>query len=454
MRALLVSLATAAGLMGQAGTQELKLTVGKSVVIDYPSDVGRISTSNPDVVDAVPITAREILLNAKAFGQSTIVVWSKTGERSFFAITVEANLDPLQKLIKETFPTEAIEVRATRDSASLTGRVSSVAVADRAAALVMPLVKSVVNNLQVVTTAAEKQVVLKVRFAELNRTKADQFGVNLISTGAANTPGRVTTGQFGTANPALLRGVIGGQILGTTSEFSLADVLNIFAFRPDLNLTATIRALQTQNVLQILAEPNLVTTSGKEASFLAGGEFPVPVLQGGGNAGAVTIQFKEFGIRLNFLPVITMHNTIKMHVKSELSTIDLTNAVVFSGFTIPALSTRRAETDIELGEGQSFVVAGLLDDRVTEQLFRIPGLAHIPILGQLFKSRSVNKTKSELVVMVSPEVVTPLQPSDLKPASQMFMDGLPAIYNDVIRDQKSHEETVRTSVQRAAEKKK
>jgi pilus assembly protein CpaC len=414
----------APGLFAQ-GTQELKLTVGKSVVIDYPSDVGRISTSNPDIVDAVPITSREILINAKANGQSTLVVWSKTGERSFFAVTVDQNLEAIQKLLKETFPNESIDVRASRDSASLNGRVSSQLVADRAMALVLPLVKSVVNNLQLPPPLVDKQIVLHVKFAELNRALAEQLGVNILSTGAANTPGRITTGQFASGSPSTLNGIIGGAVQGTATTLSLSDALNIFAFRPDLNLGIVIKALQSNNVLQILAEPNLVTTNGREASFLAGGEFPVPVLQGGGNAGAVTIQFREFGIRLKFLPALTVNGTIKMHVSNELSTIDLNNAVVFSGFTIPALSTRRVETDVELAEGQSFALAGLIDDRVQNQLSKIPGLANIPILGALFKSKSVSKSKTELVVLVTPESITPFNPNDAKPIPTFTHKGLP-----------------------------
>ena len=168
---------------------------------------------------------------------------------------------------------------------------------------------------------------LKVRFAELNRNVTTAFGVNIFSTGAAGTIGRMTTGQFGAPTPGA-----GG---GGDSTFSLTDALNMFAFRPDLNLGAVIRALQSEGVLQILAEPNLVTTTGKEASFLVGGEFPVPVLQGGGNAGAVTIQFREFGIRLTFNPVVTENGTIKMYVKPEVSTIDLANAVTVSGIPDP-----------------------------------------------------------------------------------------------------------------------
>ncbi len=254
-------------------------------------------------------------------------------------------------------------------------------VADRPVALVIPLVKSVVNNLQIPPPLVDKQIVLHVKFAELNRNLAEQLGVNILSTGAANTPGRITTGQFASGSLSTLNGTIGAPVQGTSTTLNLSDALNLFAFRPDLNLGVVIKALQSNNVLQILAEPNLVTTNGREASFLAGGEFPVPVLQGGGNAGAVTIQFREFGIRLKFLPVLTVNGTIKMHVSNELSTIDLNNAVVFSGFTIPALATRRVETDVELAEGQSFALAGLIDERVTNQLSKIPGLANIPILG-------------------------------------------------------------------------
>jgi pilus assembly protein CpaC len=411
-------------LMAQAGTQELKLTVGKSVVIDYPSDIGRISTSNPDAVDAVPITAREILINAKANGQSTLVVWSKTGERSFFSVTVEQNMEPIQKLVKDTFPNEDIDIRYTQNSASLNGKVSSQVVADKAVALVSPFAKTVVNNLQIIPGAIEKQVILHVKFASLDRQIATSYGFNLLSTGAANTIGRLTTGQFPSATTNSVTSSIGAALSGSTSSFNISDALNIFAFRPDLNLGALIKALQANSVLQILAEPNLMTTNGREASFLAGGEFPVPVLQGGGNAGAVTIQFREYGIRLNFLPIITANGTVKMHIRQELSTIDLTNAVVLSGFTIPALSTRKAETEVELGEGQSFAIAGLIDERAQDQLSKIPGLGNIPVLGALFKSRNKTRSKTELVVLVTPEQIMPYLRNEPKPEIKMPIPGL------------------------------
>jgi len=402
--------------VAQTSAEELRLTVGKSVVIDYPSDVRQISTSDPAIVDASPVTTREILMHGKGLGSATMIVWSKDGQRTFYNVTVDPNLDPLRRLLKETFPAEEIRVQSSRDSLSLTGKVSSPLVGERATALATPFGKTIVNNLQMAVGPIDKQIMLKVKFAELDRTRAAQFGVNLLSTGATNTIGATSTGQFGGAKPS--------SIGGGDNQFTISDALNIFAFRPDLNLGAFIKALQSEAVLQILAEPNLVTTNGKEASFIVGGEFPVPVLQGGGNAGAVTIMFREFGIRLLFTPVITENNTIKLHLRQEVSTIDLANAVNFNGFTIPALATRRAETDVELGAGQSFVVAGLIDNRETESYARIPGLASLPIFGALFKTKDVKQSRTELVLIVTPEITAPLNAGDKHPTPYFPKDFL------------------------------
>lgn len=412
-------------LSGQSA-DDIRVSLGKSVVIDYPEDIARISTSSPDVVDAVPATTREILLHGKSLGSATVVVWSKSGQRNFYNVNVEPNLEPIRRLFKETFPDEDIHIQAARDSLSLTGKVSSQIVADRAASLATPYAKTIVSNLGLNTPPVEKQIVLRVKFAELNRNSAQSFGVNLLSTGALNTIGRTTTEQFRAPQATELNTTIPGRSQGFGSQFTISDALNIFMFRPDLNLGAFIKALQTSGALQILAEPNLVTTDNKPASFHVGGEFPVPVLQGGGNAGAVTIQFREFGIRLNFHPIITANKTVKMHVRPEVSTIDLANAVTFNGFTIPALSTRKMETDIELGEGQSFVIGGLLDDRVNDSFNKIPGLANIPILGSLFKSRQESKSKTELVVMVTPEITLPLNATDPKPLPSFPREFLPS----------------------------
>lgn len=407
----------------QSGAEELRLTVGKSIIIDYPADIRQISTSSPDVVDASPVTVRELLVQGKGIGTATLIVWSKTGARMFYNVDVEINLEPLRRLITETLPNEDIHIQSERDSISLTGRVSTQAVADRALALATPFAKTTLNNLQVATPPVDKQIVLRVKFAQLDRLREKQFAVNFIS-GAGNMLSGATTGQFGTP---VTSGTIGSARGSTSGSTTISDALNIFAFRPDLNLAAFIKDLQQESILEILAEPNLVTSNGKEASFLVGGEFPVPVLQGGGNAGAVTIMYREFGIRLRFTPIITGNGTIRMHLTQEVSSLDYGNAVTLSGFTIPAMASRKAETEVELGAGQSFAVAGLIDRRDTDVYSRIPGLANLPIFGQLFRSRDHAQNRSDLVMVVTPEITQPLNPGDPSPVPYFPRDFLTPI---------------------------
>jgi pilus assembly protein CpaC len=293
---------------------------------------------------------------------------------------------------------------------TLNGKVSTKEVAERAVALASTFAKTVVNNMDLGVPPIEKQVLLRVRFAELDRTKAESYGVNWFSQAGQ-------TGFYASTQQSSINSTTLGNTPGTPAQnvLSVASALNIFAFDPKLNLGAFLSALQSESILQILAEPNLVTTNGKEAYFLVGGEFPVPVLQGGGNAGSVTVQFKEFGIRLRFTPVITGNHTIKLHLTQEVSTLDAADGVTFNGFVIPAIATRRAETDVELGEGQSFVVAGLLDNRDTESFSKLPFLGDIPVLGALFKSKNVKKSRTDLVMLVTPEVTQPLGPNDPRP---------------------------------------
>ena len=425
--ALPATLLLAAGMAFSQSAEDLRLTVGKSVVIDYPSDVRQISTSNPDIIDASPVTTREILVHGKGLGSATMVVWSKTGQRTFYNVTVDLNVDPLKRMLRESFPGEAIEVRTSRDSISLNGRVSNKDTSDRALALAATFAKTVVNNLAVTAGPADKQILLRVKFAQLDRQRQSQYGINLLGIVGQTQLGS-TTGQFGSSqgsNDARIGSAgANGGFSSAASIVSASTALNLFAFNPKLNLGAFIKALQQEQLLEILAEPNLVTSNGKEASFLVGGEFPVPILQGGSNAGAVTIQFREFGIRLRFTPELTENKTIKLKLAQEVSTIDVANGVTFNGFTIPALATRRAETSIELADSQSFVVAGLLDNRDQESFSKIPVLGSLPIFGALFKTRDEKKTRSELVMMVTPEITEPLGPNDAKPSIYMPKDFL------------------------------
>ncbi len=412
------------GEMRQQSSQEpitLRLFAGKSVVLRSPEPLKRVSVTDPTIASAVIVSPNQVLVNGLVPGNVTLILWNEREQTITYDLRVELDLAALRETMRQVFPNENIQVSQTDSSVVLTGVVSSKEVADRAAALAQARAKNVVNILAVAFTPGE--VLLQVRFAEVDRTAIEQFGINIFSTGAANTPGAVSTGQFGPpqvggstgGGAGRITGRIPGQLPGFESTFSLSDLLNIFVFRPDLNLGVTIRALQQRNVLQILAEPNLLALNGREASFLAGGEFPFPVVQGVGGLSAVTILFKEFGVRLKFTPNISPDGTIRLKVAPEVSALDFSNALTVSGFLIPALTTRRAETEIELRDGQSFAIAGLIDNRLTEVVSKIPALGDIPIIGRIFRSRSMNRNNTELLVMVTPKLVRPLAPGQVPP---------------------------------------
>jgi pilus assembly protein CpaC len=406
----------------QSGAEALNLKVGQSVVIDYPSDIRQVDFSNPEILDGNAVTTREIVLHGKGLGSTTMIVWSKTGQRTFYNITVDTNVDPLKRLLKESFPNENIQVSTSRDSISLNGHVSSKEVQDRAVALATPFARTIVPNMQFGSPAGiERQILLRVKFLDLDRSKELQYGVNLLGLGGQTLAG-TSNGQFSASALTGSLGAGSGQASTVTSTISKA--LNIFALDPKLNIGALIQALEAETIAQTLAEPTLIATNGKEAFFLVGGEVPVPVLQGGANAGAVTIQYKEFGIKLIFTPNITENRTIKLHLRQEVSSLDFSNAVILSGFTIPALQTRRAETDVEMGEGQSFVIAGLVNNTEVDTFNKVPVLGSIPIFGALFKSRQETKTREDLVVVVTPEITMPINASDPQPNIYMPKDFL------------------------------
>ena len=410
---------------GAAPARELSVTVGKSLVMDSPVNIQRVSVANGQLAEAVAVSPREILVNGKAPGETTLIIWQQGGSRLLFDLTVRPNgtrLQSIQRQLDQELGGQKATLNAEDGSIFLRGTVKDLVTAERALTIASALGK-VVNLLRVDVPPAETQILLKVKFADVDRAASTELGVNFFSTGALNTLGATTTGEF--TPPRFSGDPTGG------STVNLSDVLNIFLFRTDLNLGATIRALQNKRVLQILAEPNVLALNGKQAYFLSGGEFPYPTLQGGGaGIGQVTIQFREFGIRINFTPTITPRGTIWLKVNPEVSALDYANSLTFQGFTIPGLSTRRVQTEIELESGQSFGIAGLLDNRTRESLSKIPGLGDIPLLGKLFQSRSVTKSNTELLVLVTPEVVHPI-PAD-RPAPELkmpvkFLDGAPQV---------------------------
>ena len=388
-----------------SGARDLVVTVGKSVVVDSPVNIERVAVANGDVAEAVATTPREVLVNGKSQGDTTLIIWQQGGNRLFFDLTVRPNrarLDAIRRELESELPNQKVTFDLQGDTVFVNGTVSDLTAASRALQIVSTLGKPV-NLLRVSVPPIETQILIKVRFANVDRSTSRELGINFFSTGAGNTVGSITTGTFKPPQPGSSAGGSGG------ATFSLTDALNVFFFRSDLDLGATIRALQAKSLLEVLAEPNVLAINGKSASFLAGGEFPFPTLQGGGGGlGAVTIQFREFGVRIQFTPVVTPRGSIRMTITPEVSALDYANALQFQGFTIPALSTRRVETEVELESGQSFAIGGLLDNRVTESLARIPGLGDIPFFGKLFRSQQLTKNNSELLVFVTPEVVQPM----------------------------------------------
>ncbi|MGA2194764.1 MAG: pilus assembly protein N-terminal domain-containing protein [Bryobacteraceae bacterium] len=406
-----VSKAAAPGVIGR-----LTVTVGKSLTIDSPLAIKRLSTANGLLVEAVAIGPKEVLINGKLPGETSLIIWQDNDTRLIYDLTVRmspSRLNAVREQIARDFPDADINVTFDNDTAFVRGTVRDVVSSDRIMAIVGTLGKAV-NLLRVDVPPVESQILLKVRFADVDRSATLNLSANFL-TGAFNQ----TTGV----------GPAGAGLLGTDpgTAGTLGSLVTIFAMRKDINLQAAITALEGKNLLEILAEPNLVTINNKAASFLAGGEFPYPMIQPGSSGGgsAVTITFKEYGIRLNFLPTITPRGTIRLHIQPEVSSLDYTNAVTLQGFTIPGTSVRRVETELELESGQSFVIAGLLDKQTTDSFSKIPGLGSIPILGKLFQTKSVTKNNSELMVIITPELVRPIPAQAVLPelkAPKPFME--------------------------------
>ncbi|HUX66722.1 MAG TPA: pilus assembly protein N-terminal domain-containing protein [Terriglobales bacterium] len=394
-----------------ASPVDLELTTHHSLVVQSPVPLTRVSITDDAIAQAIVVSPNQVLVQGRAPGEVSLLLWDADANARAYTVRVGLDPGPLQSELERLYPHNRLRVSASGDALVVSGVMDNGASAKQALDVAAGFSKHIVNNLSVDAADDPGQVMLQVRFAEVDRSAVAQFGANLLSTGAGKTVGSLSTGQFGGPAGAIVPGSSttqppgGTTLAGTAGKFGLNDLLNVFLFRSDANLGATLQALQQQNLLQILAEPNLVAMDGKEASFLAGGEFPFPVVQGQGAVNNVTIQFKPFGVNLHFKPTILPDGTIDLQVAPEVSALDFSNALTVSGFLIPALSTRRASTELELADGQSFVIAGLMDNRLTKNLSKLPGLGDIPILGKFFQSWSTNKSRSELVVVVTAHLV-------------------------------------------------
>jgi len=391
----------------QDSTNELAVAVGKTVLIDCARPIARVAIGLGEVAEASAVTPTEIMVNGKAPGQTSLIIWDTRGGRQFFNITVRPSsaassdsLDSVRRELAMELPGQNLKVTTENNTVFLRGTVKDLNSSARAVQISSTAGK-VVNLLNVDVPAADPQILLKVRFAAVDRSKERQFGINIFSSGFGNVIAGTSTGEY--AAPTV-------STSGSTgSNVSISNPLNIYAYLPGLNVGANLQALEQRGLVEVLSEPNVMATNGKEASFLAGGEFPYPVAQSGSSGAAtISIMFKEYGVRLNFIPTITPRGTIRLQVAPEVSALDTVHTVEISGFDVPAITTRKVKTEVELADGQSFVIGGLLDKNETETFQKIPFLGDIPILGKFFQTMQRTKTDTELIVIVTPEIVAPI----------------------------------------------
>jgi pilus assembly protein CpaC len=373
----------------RAPEQVVTVSKGASALLVNPTAIQRFSIGDPTVAEAVVVSPTEVLINGKVLGTTSLFLWDNSGNIKLYSIEVTADAAGLQRYLKSVLEGEQVDVTASGNVVTLSGQVRDASMANQAVEIAKGTGATIVDNL---TTPEAVQVQLKVRFAEVNKTAAKQFRM-----------------QIQTLNPQHLDdngNWIGSYNTGGAGGFQ-EGVIDVGLFNGNANIETLIQFLQSKGDLRSLAEPNLITLPNKEASFLAGGEFPYPAVQGGGGNNAVSIVFKEFGIRLKFTPVITRNGSIRLKVMPEVSSLDFSNPLVFGGFTIPSLLTRRAETEVEMKDGQYLAIAGLMNNTLSDNMTKIPVLGDIPILGQFFRSKDARQNRTELMVLVTPKLILP-----------------------------------------------
>jgi len=388
--------------------QTLHVTVGHSLFFDAQAPLSRVYVDNPAVLESYAATPRQVVVSGLVPGIATIVLWDVKGANTAYSVVVDVDVARLQEAYENQFPMDKILVSADQSDIILHGYVASKEEFTLATKLAAGFGKTIANSLRIAPPHL-RQVRLSVKFAEVDRTKAAQMGFSLLSMG--QTIGMTSTGQFQAFQAPTI------STSSSTISETVNTPLNLLLYNQNLNIGAAIQDMASKQVLQILAEPTITALSGHTGTFLAGGEFPFPMVQGGMSGQvSVSVQFMPYGVSLNFLPVVLDDGTIRLHVAPEVSALDYTNEVEIDGYTIPAISTRRAETDIELRDGQTFALTGLLDRRITDQFEQMPGFASIPILGILFRSKNLQHSTSELLVIVTPHIIDEVShPDDAAP---------------------------------------
>jgi len=379
----------------------LHVLANQSVLLDSPFDIKRVSIARPETADIMVVSPRQMMIIGKTFGTTTLVYWSQEEVATTVEVVVGINVDLVREDLRKFAPDQTFEVTAAGDTLILTGTVPDNVVQTRLVEGARAHVKNVTNLLRVQKV---EQVLLQVRVSEIDRTLAKELGFNFLFRGAL-VGGISPPGNFNpfTGDAAAVPGV------------AFSDALNAFVAKPGAfpDFAVFLRALHEKGGLKTLAEPNIVVANGSVGHFLVGGEFPVIISTSSGGGTSPTVTYKEFGIKLNFEPKISPNGEIFLHVSQEVSELDYANGVILSGFRIPALKTRKAESGLQLADGQTFVLAGLIDNKVLKQVSKIPLLGDIPILGALFRSTRYQNNETELMVMVTPKLVRPLNKDEI-----------------------------------------
>ncbi len=362
---------------------------GSTAILTRPDSITRVSMADPAIAEPVVIPPNQVLINAIGVGSTSLILWGRASTPRLYTIEVTADIASLQRQVDELFPGAGLSLTSTGSSVVLSGQVRDPAVVRKALELANTQGIPVVNN---VDSPPPEQILLKVEFAEVSRTTLREMGGDLV---------RILNPE--TVDHTLDRGDT--HMIETLSEGFVTIMLEGDGSRLD----AVIRALKNAGEYRSLAKPNLVTREGQEATFLAGGEFPFPSVQGG-NSNAVMITWKEFGIRLNFTPTITNSGNIRLRVAPEVSSLDFANGLTYEGFNIPTILARRVETDVELNPGQTLAIGGMLNNTMVDDTDKIPLLGDLPILGFFFRSNQKRQERTELLVLVTPHI---LDSSDL-----------------------------------------
>ncbi|MBU0640806.1 MAG: type II and III secretion system protein family protein [Planctomycetes bacterium] len=395
----------------------INVPVNKSVLVDFNVPLREVRVAKADIAEAAVTSPKQIILTGKTFGTTQMVVWLNENDQRIFNVAVDIDLDRLQASIRSTVPRAKVKAHAVLDSVVLAGTVPDAEAAQHIMEIAQIYSSQVVNHMRV---AGVQQILLRCTVAEVNRSAMRQLGFNGWI-GGDNLHDVFGVNQLGGINPVNIGGAAGwGPIGGANATaipfgtdqglgLPLQQASTLSLGFPRVQMQVFIQALRENGLLRVLAEPNLVTINGQEASFLAGGELPIPLA----TDEKIKIEWKEFGVRLNFTPAVLSPDIIRLQVAPEMSELDYSNAVTFGGFVLPGITSRRVQTVVELGPGQTFAIGGLLSERTRGVTRKVPGLGDLPVLGPLFSSVEYQWDETEFVVLVTPEMVAPITPDQI-----------------------------------------